>query len=175
MKMSCCQWGHSNEIKASWCMGKIEVVQFCTVLYYALCCVPVRPKPDQGGLKWEVLKETRSREKIQHQLHLRQCCLEAAGAEVPVTLKSCLWKTVPRRRMCLGDAVLALWVNKATSQLWQAGQRQWRWLAESPAWFPRPRYASEKSLVKLEGQTKVRFVVSVVMSVFFFSSFVSCL
>lgn len=75
MKMSCCQWGHSNEIKASWCMGKIEVVQFCTVLYYALCCVPVRPKPDQGGLKWEVLKETRSREKIQHQLHLRQCCL----------------------------------------------------------------------------------------------------
>ena len=44
--------------------------------------------------------------------------------------------------------------------------RLWSWHAESPNWFPRPKYASEKSLVRLEGQTKIRFVLSVVMSVF---------
>lgn len=37
---------------------------------------------------------------------------------------------------------------------------------ESPAWFPWPRYALEKSLVKLEDQTDIRFTLSGVMSVF---------
>lgn len=69
-------------------MGKIKFVQLCTVLHHVPRYVSVRLKQDQGGLKLEVLKETSSREKVQPQLHLRQCCPQAAEAEMPVTLKS---------------------------------------------------------------------------------------
>lgn len=38
--------------------------------------------------------------------------------------------------MCLGDAVLALWVNKATSQLWQVGQDSGDGLLNHQPGFP---------------------------------------
>lgn len=71
--------------------------------------------------------------------------------------------------MDLGASVLGLWVNKAQVSSGRQGK-----MLESSAWFPRPIYTSKKSLVKLEGQTDVSFVSSIVMFMFFFSSFVSC-
>ena len=86
-----------------------------------------------------------------------------------LALKDRAWEGDGSRGCCLGS------VGEQGHRSALAGKTSWwRWHAESPAWFPGPRYASEKSLVKLEGQTAVRFVLSVVMSVFFFSSFVSC-
>lgn len=65
---------------------------------------------------------------------------------------------------CLGSVV------EQSQRSALAGKARWWRMA---CWFSRPRYVSKKSLVKQVGQTELRFVLSLVMSVFFFSNFVS--
>lgn len=115
------------------------------------------------------VKETKSTEKTELQLYLRQCRPEAVGVDVPVTLKLQLWKTVPGSEWIWG-LLFGLWGWTEMQVSSGRNDKMLDMACESPAWFPQPRYALEKYLVKLEDQTDVRFTLSGVMSLFLFVS-----